>query len=57
MYKRINENQIVKILYEAKAGVITTEELCPKHGISTATYYNWKYKYAGMMLAAIIVNQ
>lgn len=42
MTKRINENQIVKILDEAKAGAMTIEELCRKHGILTATYYNWK---------------
>lgn len=53
MTKRINENQIVKILDEAKTGVMTIEELCRKHGISTATYYNWKDKYAGMTLADI----
>ena len=53
MTKRINENQIVKILDEAKTGAVTIEELCRKHGISTATYYNWKDKYAGMTLADI----
>ena len=53
MTKRIKENQIVKILDEAKTGAITIEELCRKHGISTATYYNWKDKYAGMTLADI----
>jgi putative transposase len=53
MTKRINENQIVKILDEAKTGAMRIEELCRKHGISTATYYNWKDKYAGMTLADI----
>lgn len=53
MTKRVNENQIVKILDEAKSGELTIEELCRKHGISTATYYNWKDKYAGMTLADI----
>ena len=24
------------------------EELCRKHGISSASYYNWKKKYGGM---------
>jgi putative transposase len=24
------------------------EEICRKHGISNATYYNWKSKYGGM---------
>ncbi len=53
MTKRINENQIIKILDEAKTGAMTIEELCRKHGISTATYYNWKDKYTGMTLADI----
>lgn len=53
MTKRTNENQIVKILDEAKTGAMTIEELCRKHGISTVTYYNWKDKYAGMALADI----
>lgn len=24
------------------------EEVCRQHGISSATYYNWKSKYGGM---------
>jgi len=24
------------------------KEICRKHGISDATYYNWKLKYGGM---------
>jgi len=28
-------------------------ELCRKHGISEATYYNWKAKYAGMSVAEL----
>lgn len=24
------------------------EQLCREHGISSATYYNWKSKYGGM---------
>ena len=27
---------------------MTVKEICRKHGISDATYYNWKYKYGGM---------
>ena len=26
----------------------TTSELCRQHGISNATYYNWKAKYGGL---------
>lgn len=44
---RFTETQIVAILKEADAG-IPVKELCRKHGISDATYYNWKSKYGGM---------
>lgn len=44
---RFTESQIVSILKEADAGA-KIKELCRKHGISDATYYNWKAKYAGM---------
>ena len=35
---------------EAEAGA-KTKELCRKHGISEATFYNWKAKYAGMTVS------
>jgi putative transposase len=44
---RFTESQIVSVLKEADAGM-KVEELCRKHGISSATYYNWKKKYGGM---------
>ena len=44
---RFTETQIVAILKEADAGVLV-KDLCRKHGISDATYYNWKSKYGGM---------
>ena len=44
---RFTESQIVAILKEADAGM-KVAELCRKHGISDATYYNWKSKYGGM---------
>jgi len=44
---RYTEEQIVKMLKEAEAG-LAIGELCRKYGISDATYYNWKAKYAGM---------
>ena len=44
---RFSETQIVSILKEADAG-LKVEEICRKHGISNATYYNWKSKYGGM---------
>lgn len=44
---RFSETQIVSILNEADAGV-PVKDICRKHGISDATYYNWKSKYGGM---------
>ena len=44
---RFTENQIIAILKEGEAG-IQVKEICRKHGISDATYYNWKSKYGGM---------
>lgn len=47
MSKRKTESQIVAILKEAEAGM-AVNELCRKHNISPATYYNWRSKYGGM---------
>ena len=44
---RFTESQIVAILREADAGM-KAKDICRKHGISDATYYNWKAKYGGM---------
>lgn len=44
---RFTETQIIGILNEAEAGM-KVKDLCRKHGISDATYYNWKAKYGGM---------
>jgi putative transposase len=43
---RFTETQIVSILKEADAGA-KVKEVCRRHGISDATYYNWKSKYGG----------
>jgi len=44
---RFTETQIISILKEADAGV-KVKDICRRHGISDATYYNWKSKYGGM---------
>ena len=44
---RFTEEQIVGVLREHEAGV-KTADLCRKHGISDATFYNWKSKYGGL---------
>jgi len=50
MAKRYTEEQILAVLKEAEAGV-KTAEICRKHGISDATFYKWKAKYAGMEIS------
>jgi len=44
---KFSETQIVAVLEGADAG-LAVKDLCRKHGISTATYYNWKAKYGGL---------
>lgn len=44
---RFTETQMVAILKEADRGMLV-KEICRTHGISDATYYNWKSKYGGM---------
>ncbi len=44
---RFTENQIVSVLKKADAGA-KVKEICRRHGISDATFYNWKSKYGGM---------
>jgi putative transposase len=45
--QRLSEEQIIGILKEHEAGM-KTADLCRKHGISDATFYNWKAKYGGL---------
>lgn len=47
---RFSEAQIIGILKEHQAG-LRAPELCRKHGISDATFYNWRRKYGGMDVA------
>jgi len=44
---RFTEEQIIGILKEHELGT-KTADLCRKHGISEATFYNWKSKFGGM---------
>ena len=44
---RYTEEQIIAILKQHEAGV-KTADLCREHGISDATFYNWKSKYGGL---------
>ena len=44
---KFTESQIVGILAEGEFG-LAVGDVCRKHGISNATYYQWKSKYAGV---------
>jgi putative transposase len=44
---KFTDSQIIAILKENEAGVAVTE-LCRKHGMSDATFYNWRAKFGGM---------
>ena len=44
---RYTEEQIIGILKQHEAGE-KTADLCREHGISEATFYNWKAKYGGL---------
>ena len=46
------EIQIVGILKEGEAG-LPLAELVRTHGISRATYFNWRSKYAGTSIAEL----
>ena len=44
---RFTEEQIIGVLQEHRAG-LPVAELCRRHGISDATFYNWRSRYGGM---------
>ena len=44
---RYTEEQIAFALKQAETGT-RVEEVCRKMGISEATFYNWKKKFAGL---------
>jgi putative transposase len=49
---RFTETQIVAILRKQEAGV-AVKDICREHGISDATFYNWKAKYGGMEVSDV----
>jgi putative transposase len=49
---RFTESQIVEILKESEAGV-PVAKILRTHGISRATYFKWRAKYAGTTVAEL----
>ena len=50
--KKYTEEQIIAVLREGEAGA-KVGDLCRKYGMSDATYYNWKAKYAGLTVSEL----
>lgn len=50
--RKYNEEQIIAVLREGEAGARVVD-LCRKYGMSDATYYNWKAKYAGLTVSEL----
>jgi putative transposase len=44
---RFTESQIISILSKQEKGILVAD-ICREHGISNATFFNWKGKYGGM---------
>ncbi len=51
-HKRYTEEQIIGILKEAEAGA-RAADLCRKYGMSDASFYKWKAKYAGLTISEL----
>ena len=50
--RQYTEEQIITVLKEGEAGA-KVADLCRKYGMSDATYYNWKAKYAGLTVSEL----
>jgi putative transposase len=50
--KKYTEEQIIAVLKKSEAGA-KTGELCRKYGMSDASYYNWKARYAGLTVSEL----
>lgn len=46
-HKRFSEEKIIGVLKEHEAGA-KVDDICRRHGISSATFYTWRKKYGGM---------
>ena len=50
---KFSDSQIASILKQAESGV-PVPALCREHGISSATFYKWRSKYAGLVLILLL---
>ena len=47
---KFTESKIISILKQQQAG-LPVSDICREHGISQATFFNWKSKYGGMSVS------
>ena len=47
---RFTDEQIIRILHEAEAGV-SVADLCRKHNCSEQSFYRWMAKFGGMVVS------
>ena len=52
MKKRFTEEQIVRILKEARDGMVTAD-VCRKHSICEQTFYRWKKRYGDLQASEV----
>jgi putative transposase len=46
-HKRFSDEQVIGVLKEHEAGA-KVDDLCRRHGVSSATFYTWRKKFGGM---------
>jgi putative transposase len=51
-HKRYTDEQIIQVLKEGEAGA-SVSDLCRRYGMSDASYYKWKAKYAGLSVSEL----
>ena len=47
---KFSESQVAAVLKEVEGGV-AVGDVCRQHGISPATFYQWRSKYGGMSVS------
>ena len=47
---RFSEEQMIGVLKEQDSGA-KVDEICRRHGISSATFYAWRKKFGGMEIS------
>ena len=46
-HKRFSDEQMIGVLKEYEAGA-KVDDICRRHGVSSATFYTWRKKYGSM---------